>query len=113
MTRLYYSSTGNGEKLALMGGYAEHVESGNDFSGIETNFISVSDGSTAITYSDIPPGAYTVTIELLDSVIDLSNFVIKWAGGTAPTYTADTDLIFLTTTDKGANWLGCAVTGYA
>lgn len=98
--------------LNQIGGYTEKVTTSNDIDASITNFVSISDGSNPITVSNVPIGAYTLTIELLASSINLSNFDIKWAGGTPIVPTSDIDLVFLTTFD-GNSWLASVSLGYA
>lgn len=98
-------------QLNQIGGYTENRTTVNAIDASETNFVLVSDGATPISVTNVPEGAYTLTIELSDYRIDLSGLAIKWAGGTPVAPTINTDLIFLTTSD-GVNWLGSASLGY-
>lgn len=99
--------------LVNIGGYTEIVVNANLINASKFNVASVSDGAAPIVVSNVPDGSYTLTIQLTDAVIDLSNLSIKWAGAEVPEFTADTDLIFLTTIDNGATWLGSASLGYS
>ncbi len=99
-----------------MAGYTEKVIVGTTVSNVidasTTNVVTISDGATAVSVTDVPVGSYTLTLILTDSTIDLAALSIKWCDGTAPTWTTDDDLIFLTTIDQGTNWYGTATTGY-
>ena len=76
-------------------------------------FTKTIDGESTFTFTNVPSGAYLMTVQITHTSGTITWPTVQWPEGTAPTVEEGATHLFLfSTTNAGATWRGAAVAGY-